>query len=325
MSKQDINLVYCFDENYNIQANNSINSILEHIAEKINIFIIHKNPDTFSAYLEKLKENKYIGKIEIYHFKDKYMLDTFPRVFKTHMSEATYYRFFIEKYLPKDIDFLTYLDADIICISSPIKKIREQINLISQSDYLISSKTESIIDDNFNDENFRLELKSKKYFNAGVMVINYKKWLDDSISSKLLKELDRIKQDVYYWDQDVLNSYFDGEYIELSKYLNYNLFMTKNDFYDNTSKNEKKQICLIHYVGSYKPWSIRGIYNPKSRYYQDQHMKLNKNNYHIINTWRVDALLRFIQGIITFRFIFIKKPIKFLIGVFVSLLKSNKK
>ena len=325
MSKQDINFVYCFDENYNIQANNSITSILENISEKINIYIIHKDPDTFSSYLERIKENINIREIEIFHFKDKYMLETFPRVFKTHMSEATYYRFFIEKYLPKDIDFLTYLDADIICISSPIDKLREQIKLIGESDYLISSKTETFIDDNFDDENFRLDLNSKKYFNAGVMVINYKKWLANSISSKLLDELNRIKENVYYWDQDVLNSYFDGKYIELSKFLNYNLFMTKDDFFDRTPKSEKNEISLIHYVGSYKPWSIRGIFNPKSRYYQNQHMNLNNNKYHIVNTWRPDAILRFFQGIVTFRFIFIKKPIRFAIDVFVSLLKSNKK
>ena len=53
------------------------------------------------------------------------------------------------------------MDKDIICISSPIDKLREQIKLIGESDYLISSKTETFIDDNFDDENFRLDLKSK--------------------------------------------------------------------------------------------------------------------------------------------------------------------
>ena len=327
MSKQDINLVYCFDENYNIQANNSINSILENITEEINVYIIHKNPDSFSGYAENIRESNQLGKLEIYEFKEQEMLETFPRVFKTHISEATYYRFFIEKYLPEDIDFITYLDADIICINSPIEKLKKEMQSISESEYLIAAKTESIIDENYVniDNNFRLDLKSSKYFNAGVIIINYKKWLENLTSSKLLEELNRIKEDVYYWDQDVLNSYFDGEYIELSEYLNFNLHLTKNDFFDKRSKNEKNEISLIHYAGSYKPWSVRGIFNPKSKYYQDQHMKLNNNNYHIINPWRPDAVLRFVQGIVTFRFIFIKKPIKFVVGVFISLLKSNKK
>ena len=56
-----------------------------------------------------------------------------------------------------------------------------------------------------------------------------------------------------------------------------------------------------------KPWSVRGIYNPKSVYYQQQHMKQN-NKYHVINTWRVDALKRFIIGLITFRIIFVSIP-----------------
>ena len=327
MSSQDINFVYCFDQNYNVQANNSINSILDKTTEKINIYIIHRKPESFAIYLERIKKRKNLKKIDIYEFKDHELLQTFPRVFKTHISEATYYRFFIEQYLPKDINFITYLDSDIICVSSPVEILRNQIKLISESEYLISAKTESFIDENYKniDNNFRLDLKSKKYFNAGVMVINYRKWLENSTSSKLLEELNRIKDDVYYWDQDVLNSYFDGEYIELSEYLNFNLHLTKNDFFDKRSKNEKNEISLIHYAGSYKPWSVRGIYNPKSKYYQDQHMKLNNNNYHIVNTWRPDALFRFVQGILTFRFIFIKKPIKFVVGVLISLLKSSKK
>ena len=45
-----LNFLYCFDQNYNIQALVSIYSLLENITEKINIHIIHKEPETFSRY-----------------------------------------------------------------------------------------------------------------------------------------------------------------------------------------------------------------------------------------------------------------------------------
>ena len=43
-----LNFVYCFDENYNSQALTSINSLTHHATEKINLFIIHENPETFN-------------------------------------------------------------------------------------------------------------------------------------------------------------------------------------------------------------------------------------------------------------------------------------
>jgi len=53
-----INVLYCFDENYNKQAAVSIFSLLEKVSEKINIYIIHKDPDTFINIKEKIDSHK---------------------------------------------------------------------------------------------------------------------------------------------------------------------------------------------------------------------------------------------------------------------------
>ena len=34
------------------------------------------------------------------------------------MSEATYYRFYIDDYLPTDLEEVLYIDADIICMQN---------------------------------------------------------------------------------------------------------------------------------------------------------------------------------------------------------------
>ena len=68
MNNKKINFLYCFDENYNIQANNSISSLLENVSEQIGIYIIHKDPSTFEAYLNKFKLNNKLDNIEIFKF-----------------------------------------------------------------------------------------------------------------------------------------------------------------------------------------------------------------------------------------------------------------
>ena len=50
-----INLLYCFDDNYNYQAFSSIISILDKVNEDINIFVIHKNKKVIIFFHIRLK------------------------------------------------------------------------------------------------------------------------------------------------------------------------------------------------------------------------------------------------------------------------------
>ncbi len=314
-----LNYLYCFDTNYNIQAFNSISSLLTNSINKINIFIIHKDKNSFEKYANKIQLHKNLNQLNIHQFEAK-ELNEFPRIKNTHVSEATYYRLVFDKYLPHTLDFITYIDADIICVKSPDEAIQIEINNLKKSENIISVKTESLINEEHIETRDRLKLKNNKYFNAGVKIVNFQKWKENSISKQLLIKLIEINEEIYFWDQDVLNAFFDGEYNELNKYLNFNLYLTGNDYFDKTSKKERNEMIFIHYAGSFKPWSIRGILNPKSKYYQDEHMKKNNNNYHIVNTWRMDSLYRLFFGIFTFRIMFVRKPIKFIYNALKSIL-----
>ena len=46
--KENINFLYCFDSNYNIQAFTSIISLLKNTSRKINIYVIHSE-DNFNT------------------------------------------------------------------------------------------------------------------------------------------------------------------------------------------------------------------------------------------------------------------------------------
>ena len=114
----DINLLYCFDSGYDKQTFVSIYSILSKIEETVvNIFIIHKNPETFEKYRLEILKNKKIGNIEIYQF-DK-NISNYPNLSKKHVSEATYYRLFISDYLPDNLEEVIYIDSDVYCLSAP--------------------------------------------------------------------------------------------------------------------------------------------------------------------------------------------------------------
>ena len=104
------NFVYCFDENYNIQGYCSIMSLLKNCENKVNIYIVHQDPETFNEFSNNIQSHKNLKKLIIYKFNNNEY--EFPNLNNKHVSEATYYRLFLDKYLPDNIDTFLYLDAD---------------------------------------------------------------------------------------------------------------------------------------------------------------------------------------------------------------------
>tara|TARA_B100001029_G_C15063999_1_gene461635 strand:- start:19775 stop:20731 length:957 start_codon:yes stop_codon:yes gene_type:complete len=280
-----INFLYCFDSNYNIQANNSIYSLLENVSEKINITILHKEIENSSFINKKIINHKKLQNLKVIKFIGS---QKFPNLEEAHVSSATYFRLFLSDYISDEIETLVYLDADIVCIKDPLPKISESIGNLSNSNFIIACATE--FDENSDENLTRFNMEPVKYFNAGVMIIDNKKWVKNKKTEKLIKELDENKRELKYWDQDLLNIHFFGEYLELNKYLNYKLHLSTVDFKLATPDEVTKSVIFIHYSGKFKPWSLRGAMNNNSSFYHTTYSELFKDKYHIYNNWKGNTL-----------------------------------
>ena len=113
-----MNFIYCFDTNYNSQAFTSIISLLDCVDKKIDIFIIHNDENFEKKIPKQINKHKNLNSLHVYSFQETGYY--FPNIPNTHVSEATYYRLFIENYLPKTLDKIIYLDPDIVCLKNPI-------------------------------------------------------------------------------------------------------------------------------------------------------------------------------------------------------------
>ena len=233
-----INYLFCLDENYNNQFLTTLCSLNENSTKKFNVFVIHKNPKSLKKYYLNLNNQfNLINEINFYQIDN---LDiTFPNLEKNHVSEATYYRFFIERYLPNDLDSIVYLDCDIVCINNPEEILSSTLQDLKESNNIVGASTEYIKNKSTEEVFNRLNLNSNNYFNAGVMLIDYKKWKKESLMNKLLELMADIRDDINFWDQDVLNKFFDGSYLELSNYLNFSMV---NEFSDNLNEINRKII-----------------------------------------------------------------------------------
>jgi len=285
-------------------------SLLEQSSEKLNIDIIHNNPASFESIYNKIIEHPFLNNLKIHQFNNPGV--TFPNIEGTHISEATYYRIFIDQYLSLKNEYYVYIDADIICHRDPTLNFTSEIKELKKSGFIISVKTEHLRKKDTEEMFERLSMQNNRYFNAGVMIINYKEWKVQKITKKLLHKMTQLNQKIVFWDQDVLNSLFDGKFLELNDNLNYNLRLTEKNSNKKIAKQVQDEMILIHYSGSFKPWTVRGAYNVNSYYYHNVFKEINGKAYHIVSKWRLGSLKQFIKGILKLNIIFIKRPLSFI-------------
>ncbi len=305
------NFLYCFDTNYNIQGLISMTSLLNNLDSKINIFIIHNDPDSIKKNIESIKSNKHLNNIEIFQYSNPGI--ELPNLSNSHVSEATYYRLFIQNYLPAELKELVYVDADIICFSNPIEQITFAFEDMKKENKPIAALTEYQKENETSTHFERLKLSGNKYFNAGVMLIDYQQWREDNLQKSFIELLKKHHEKIKFWDQDILNAYFDSNFYELNEFLNYKVNLNNKNYSETFLQNELEKIIFLHYAGSFKPWTVRGAYHKKSQYYHDYFLKIFKKYYHIENTWKTAAMFQIMKSIISLNILNARYPFRLLL------------
>ena len=314
-----VNILYCFDKNYNLQAFTSMISLLDHSEDIINLHIIHKDVMTIEDFPKIIINHKNLNKLTINTFDLKYK--KFPNIENSHVSEATYYRIYLNEFLPSDINSILYVDADIIFLNDITNIYSEITDNLVKSNYVVAAATEYSRDDLNNKRFTNLEMKSNKYLNAGVMFIDLAKWRNQKVYESLIETQIRMGPRLIYWDQDVFNSFLDGEYMEIPQKLNFN---PSNIEYSLKKINEiYENVICVHYNGKLKPWTVKGILEKDSIIFQNEYRKLGLKKFLITHVWRLNSLLYFSLSFVNLKFFGVNKKFFFAYEFFKSLLKKD--
>ena len=132
-------------------------------------------------------------------------------------------------------------------------------------------------------------MSSNKYFNAGVMLVNLMNWNKNNLTEKSKLYINELQNKAKYWDQDILNSLIDGNYLSLLPELNY-----RTSYIDQ--KTELDSQIFIHYSGKSKPWDIGGILEEFSLEYQRYFEELFGHNYHLVCKNRNNGINRLLKN-----------------------------
>lgn len=181
-----------------------------------------------------------------------------------HLSIASYYRLLIPEILPQNIEKVIYLDCDLV-VNTNLEQLWQidlgenlvlavqdvLVRYVSTSQGLLNYKQLGISPDS-------------KYFNAGVLAIDLKKWREYGITAKAIRYLKQNKDYIRLHDQDVLNALLADQWGELDP--KWNLLLPhalaysswqESPFSENAYNSLIREPYIIHFATDRKPWNSR--------------------------------------------------------------------
>lgn len=249
MSKQkEIPICFATDDNYVPFLSVAIASLLDNSsaenyyrifvlitqlkAENINKIKKLEKPNSSIEFISLAKE---LDKIQgMFHLRDYY-------------SKETYYRIFIPNLFPQYKKVL-YLDCDITVLGDVSELYNTHIH-----GFYVGAAQEEVMQtyDVFGNYVEKADgINRKNYFNAGILLINCRRWRNKFIAEKFVDLLNRYKFRVVQ-DEDYLNVLCKGHVRSIS--LGWNKTAYKNDAFDD------KDLRLIHWKINWRPWKYKNV------------------------------------------------------------------
>ena len=238
-------IAFNVNDAYVEQLGTCILSILEqHPSEFIEFFV-------FSSDFSLESQNQ-INKLKVWYknWEINY-LSPDPALFKdlqlnvAHISRETYYRFVIADMLAQE-DKILYLDADLIVKKSLLPLWHTDI-----SRYDLAGVEDIWIQKHASYRETLQIAADAPYINAGVMLLNLKRWRENKLSAACFQAGKRFHGVIKWQDQDIINIVCSNHILLLDKKWNF----TRQDIEATPSQAETAHI--IHYTTSDKPWLHR--------------------------------------------------------------------
>ena len=243
----------------------TIQSIIEHNNSLYNYDLVVFNKDISKN--NRILLNKMLDNYDNFHIRFVNVSNIFSHLSlytPGHVSIETYFRLIIPLYM-QSYDKILFLDSDLCILEDVANLYNIDIgdNAVAATEECLMSALVGIhgqwVVDYMHD---KLGLKNiDKYFQAGVMIMNIKKFIKNSYSYTLLKMVNEFDYNIV--DQDAMNELLNGEIYWLPNEWNYpplQKHMKEVDYLGNMSdyirtkylavKNPK----ILHFADREKPW-----------------------------------------------------------------------
>ena len=246
--KQKIPICFATDDNYVPFLTVAIASLLDNSSKenfyKIYVLTSHLTEENMNSILKMATENSSIKFVQLSKELDK-VQDMFH--LRDYYSKETYYRIFIPNLFPQ-YEKVLYLDCDITVLADVSELYNTQIH-----GYYVGAVQEEVMQtfEVFGNYVEKADgINRKNYFNAGILLINCRRWRNKLIAERFVDLLNRYKFRVVQ-DEDYLNVLCKDNIKWLS--LGWNKTSYKNEAFDD------KDLKIIHWKINWRPWKYKDV------------------------------------------------------------------
>lgn len=287
-------IVYSSNENYALLTAHSIYSLITHNPwrEKYKIVIFsnkikHENQEVITKLLsENNVEHQIIELGDSLEFKAKeHDLSAIAG------NYSTYLRLFFNQFYP-DTKRALFIDSDTLILNS----IEELLDFDLEGKSVAGIIDIGVHRKKGNYEDTDILSKTKNYFNAGVLLIDFELWRNQNLDKKVLNLMNENSNRIWRnQEQSILNlllkDSFTPFHVKFNFYSILHIFKFKtltkkfniNDYICEKEYNDAvKNPTIVHYVAPYyfRPWYKKNV-SPYSQIYRDSlfqsNLKLNLN------------------------------------------------
>ena len=245
---QQIPICFATDDNYVPFLTVALASLLDNSSKdnfyKIYVLTSHLSQENMDSILKQQKENSSIEFVELSKELDK-VQDMFH--LRDYYSKETYYRIFIPNLFPQYQKVL-YLDCDITVLGDVSELYNTQIH-----GYYVGAVQEEVMQtfEVFGNYVEKADgINRKNYFNAGILLINCRRWRNKLIAERFVDLLNRYKFRVVQ-DEDYLNVLCKENIKWLP--LGWNKTSYKNEAFND------KDLKIIHWKINWRPWKYKDV------------------------------------------------------------------
>lgn len=255
-----MNIVYATDEKFAEILSVSMESLLEHNSSVV-IYILDNGICEESVKRLKRQADKYDAEMHIMKLKKLKEYAGRELLCQTKITTTTYFRLFLSEILPDDVEKVLYIDCDTLICDDLSELYYLNLNNTCGN---VAEPTAPLMKKKINIK------PDDTYFNAGIMLIDLKRWREERINKKFVDYIEEMEGKISFEDQGVINHVLNGKIDVLP--VRYNVETQYFDFgYDGFQimKNDKSRYAekevidamnnpaIIHFTNSFvseRPW-----------------------------------------------------------------------
>ena len=167
-------------------------------------------------------------------------------------NRETYLRMAIADALPSSVERVICLDSDLIVTGDLMDLWGTDLNgrtVAAVTDQWAAVQCEA------------LGIPRGVYFNAGVLLIDLKRWREQEVSARAIAFIGANREKLQYHDQDGLNAVLHDDWLPLPPTWNAHTVIIKE-------WSSSSPPAIVHYTGVCKAWHFDSIHPFKNEYYK---------------------------------------------------------